>query len=59
MKANKTLEFVWKGTGYGGGDGIFTHVYHQHYSFPKFLDPYKESKRCYNVPVQPEDYENW
>lgn len=62
MKENKTLEFIWKGRGFGAEEGIMTHVHDQHYSFPYFLNPYGEydtSSMCYHVPVQPEDYENW
>ena len=61
MKADQTLEFIWKGIGFGAQDGIYTHVYHQHYSFPYFLDPYQpyNETRCYNIPPNPEDYEIW
>ena len=49
MKENKTLQFVWKGIGFGAQKGVFTYVYHDQYSFPYFLDsdePYNQS-RCY------------
>ena len=59
MEANKTLEFIWKGIGLGAENGILTHVYHLDYSFPLFLDPYQPDDRCYNIPPQPQDYENW
>ena len=59
MKANKTLEFIWKGIGFGASEGILTHVYHQQYSFPAFLDPYLPEFRCYNIPPLREDFENW
>ena len=59
MKANKTLQFIWKGIGLGATDGIFTHVYPQHYNYPWFLLPNRPDLRCYSIPPEPEDFQNW
>ena len=61
MRQNKTLEFIWKGIGFGANEGILTHVLNERYFVPWFLDidePY-EGERCFNIPINPPDFQRW
>ena len=61
MRNNKTMEFIWKGIGFGANEGVLTHVLNDSYDFPPFLDineQYNEI-RCFNIPINQQDYENW
>ena len=61
MRKDKTLEFVWKGIGFGAEEGIFTHVLNGTYYLPWYLDIDLEypNLRCFDVPVRQEDYARW
>lgn len=61
MRENKTLEFIWKGIGFGAKDGLLMHVLNGTYYLPGFLDidePYPES-RCFSIPLTLKDLESW
>eukprot|EP00954_Amorphochlora_amoebiformis_P000727 56689-Amorphochlora_amoeboformis.AAC.1 len=38
FKRGRLMEFVWRGSGLGGDEDMFTHVLHTHYSAPKHFD---------------------
>ena len=61
MKEDKTMEFIWKGIGFGANQGILTHVLDDRYMVPGFLDidePYT-GERCFDMPIHPQDFQRW